>query len=214
MRNFVLACLLLFGAAACNDSQPGTPGTPPAAEVPAAPTSPYGHTPPGAPLTNIGAVPARGAPLAPALQGQDEDGDNFDLAALRGKRVLLVFYRTATCGLCVQQLRSLASTTEAYERLGAEIVALTSDPPEVNRRTAELLELDFPIISIDQNTMAAWGIWPAGSKRPNPAAFIIDQEGRLRFIQIGKTAADRASDVTLVFNLRSLDHPDSGDDAT
>lgn len=212
MRILVPVCLLLLGAAACDDSRSGREGVPPAG-VPAPPVAPGGNYPPDAPLTNIGAIAARAAPLAPALQGVDEDGNTFDLAELRGKRVLLVFYRTADCGLCVQQLRSLASTAEAFDRLGAEVIALTSDPPDVNRRTAERLELDFPIISIDRNTMATWGIWPAESRRPHPASFIIDQEGRLRFIQIGRTEADRASNVTLVFNLRSLDQTANGDDA-
>lgn len=214
MRKFVPALFILVGAAACDDRGNGTAGVPPGAGMPAPPTSSYGNLPPGVPLTDLGAIPAHAAPLAPVLQGRDEDGNTFDLAELRGKRVILVFYRTAACGLCVQQLRGLASAADAFDQLGAEIVALTSDPPEANRRTAELLELDFPVVSIDRNTMAAWGIWPDGAARPHPASYIVDQDGRLRYIQIGRTEADRATNVTLVFNLRALDNAVSGDDAT
>lgn len=213
MRKIVPVHLLLLGLVACTNFQAGEESAPPAAEVPANLAAPSGLSPTHANLSSTGVTDSRTAPVAPPLQGTDADGKSFNLAELRGKRVLLIFYRSAYCGLCMQQLQQLATAADAYGHLDARIVALTGDPPELNRRTADLLKLDFPIISVDQNTMTRWGILPTGATQPRPAAFIIDQSGRLRFIQIGKTAADRASDVTLVFALRSLDHPAPRSDA-
>lgn len=207
MRKIVPVHLLLLGIVACIDLKPEEESVPPVAEVPADLLAPGGLRPTKVGLNATDLTATRAAPMAPVLQGTDTEGKPFNLTELRGKRVLLVFYRSAYCGLCMQQLRELAAAADAYDHLDTEIVALTGDPPELNRRTADLLKVKFPIISVDQNTMSRWGIWPTGVKQPRPAAFIVDRSGRLRFIQIGKTAADRASDVTLVFTLRTLDHP-------
>jgi peroxiredoxin len=145
------------------------------------------------------------APPAPPLLGTLPDGKDFNLRELRGERVLLVFYRSASCGLCIQQLRHLAAAAEAYDHLDTRILAITADPPELNQRTAKLLDLDFPIVSVDHATLTRWGLWPEGERTPHPGAFIIDEKGGLLFEQIGRTAADRTSDATLVFTLRSID---------
>jgi peroxiredoxin len=149
-----------------------------------------------------------GAPqLAPPLRGTLADGKSFDLQELRGDRVVLIFYRSAYCGLCTQQLRRVAEDHKAYERLHTRIVAATTDPPELIGRTAQLLDIDFPIVSVDRATMTGWGIWPDGARHPRPATFILDESGGILFQQVGKTAADRTSDATLVFTLRSFDAP-------
>lgn len=209
MRRLIPAAILI-GIVACRGPHSDEGGAEPAAEMPGAAGAAAAPTL-GPHLATAGAISARSAPPAPPLRGRGEDEGAFDLAELRGRRVLLIFYRSATCGLCIQQLKNLSEAAEAYDKFDAEIIALTADPPEVNRRTAEILELGFPIVSVDIDTMVSWGVWPAGSTRPHPAAFIIDEEGRIRFVQVGRTAADRASDVTLIFNLRSLDQSATDD---
>ncbi len=159
---------------------------------------------------NLSAWAGSAATPALPLPGTLQDGKAFDLHDLRGDRVVLIFYRSASCGLCLQQLRTLARDSKAYDRLRARIVAITTDPPEVNRRTAKLLDLEFPIVSVDHATLTRWGIWPDGERNPRPAAFIIDEKGGILFGRIGRTAADRTSDATLVFTLRSIDAPHPG----
>lgn len=146
------------------------------------------------------------APAAP-LRGTLADGKSFDLRDLRGDRVVLIFFRSASCGLCVLQLKTLARDMEAYDRLDVRVVAITTDPPETNRRTREELELGFPIVSVDQATLTAWGVWQPGERGPRPAAFIIDESGAVLYGRVGTTAADRTSDATLVFTIRSFDSP-------
>lgn len=142
---------------------------------------------------------------APSLQGTLTDGKSFSLQELHGKRVVLIFYRSATCGLCIQQLSTLADDQKAYRRLHTQIVAVTTDPPAVNQRTVRLLDLEFPVVSVDQATLRRWGVWPDGGRNPHPATFIIDEQGNVLFNQIGRSAADRLSDAALIFTLTSLD---------
>jgi peroxiredoxin len=190
MRNLGRLSLLLVGVVACTTQHSGN------RSAPASATNP---------------TPALAA--APPLLGTLEDGKSFDLRELNGKRVVLIFYRSATCGLCTQQLHSLATHQKAYRRLHARLVALTTDPPELNQRTARLLDLDFPIVSVDQATLERWGIWPHSERNPWPAAFILDEDGTVIFRHIGQSAADRASDATLIFTLRSIEQPGARNEA-
>lgn len=185
MRKVRPVYLLVVGIVACTEKTPSSHET-----------------------TSGGAAPVVRA--APALHGTLVDGKSFDLHDLRGDRVVLVFYRSASCGLCLQQLATLARDKEAYDRLDARVVAITTDPPETNRRTAEELDLNFPIVSVDRNTLMKWGVWPPGERSPRPATFIVDEGGGIRYARVGRTAADRVSDATLVFTIRSFDSPRTG----
>jgi peroxiredoxin len=58
---------------------------------------------------------------------------------------------------------------------------------------------------VDQATLTRWGAWPPERRRPQPATFIIDERGNILYHKIGASAADRLSDIAIVFTLRSLD---------
>jgi len=147
---------------------------------------------------------------APPLLGILPNGKEFDLESRRGKWLVLVFYRSASCGLCIQQLEHLERDKEAYDHLGVEVLAVTADPPATNEWVTEEYDLGFPIISVDRETLAEWGVWQPDERRPRPAAFIIDERGEILYHQIGETAADRASDATLVFAIRALEASSKG----
>jgi peroxiredoxin len=179
MRKLGPVLLLLLGAVACGTDDPG-------AQV-------------------ARAEPIPPSTSAPPLNGTRSDGESFDLRELHGKRVLLIFYRSAGCGLCLQQLSALAADHKAYHDLDTKIIAVTADPPEINRKTADLLDQRFPIITVDHATLTRWGAWSPERRSPQPATFIIDERGNVLYQKIGASAADRLSDVAIVFTLRSLD---------
>ncbi|HEX7090716.1 MAG TPA: peroxiredoxin family protein [Longimicrobiales bacterium] len=137
-------------------------------------------------------------PLAPELRGIDSRGGSFSLEALRGGAVVLVFYRSDACPLCRERLAALGAHREAYESVGARVVAITPDPPDVAQRTAAELGLSLPVVSVDRAVLERWGIWPPAEPAPRPAAVVIDRDGRIRFRHLGRTAADRASDLQLL----------------
>lgn len=145
-----------------------------------------------------------GPPVAPALTGTVAGGGDFSLEELRGSPVVLVFYRGAYCGLCLRRLQALEEHKDAYDELDAKIVAATPDSPETAERTADELDLDFPIVSVTREVAERWGVWPAGENVPRPATFVLDQHGRIRFRHIGQTAADRVSDIELLGRIRAL----------
>lgn len=151
-----------------------------------------------------GGSAAQAVTPAPPLEGIRAGGGEFTLADLRGEPVVLVFYRGVFCGLCQQRLRQLETHRKAYERLGARVVAVTLDDPELAETTRDELELDLTIVSAEPDVFAAWGLWAEGERWPRPGEFVLDAEGRVRFAHVGLNASDSVSDVVLQGALAAL----------
>jgi thiol-disulfide isomerase/thioredoxin len=63
---------------------------------------------------------------APAIQGTDLDGKNFDLADSRGKVVLVVFWAT-WCVPCAAEVAALREVADTYRGKGFQVVSVNVD---------------------------------------------------------------------------------------
>jgi len=132
---------------------------------------------------------------APPLRGRLPDGGSFSLESERGSTTVAVFVLGADCGLCREQLRRLQEHHADYQAAGAEVVAVTPDPPASNAALSRRLGLAFPLVSADSAAAAAWGV-------RQPATFLVDGEGRVRWRYLGRSAADRVPDEAVLAVLR------------
>jgi len=64
---------------------------------------------------------------APELVLKDQDGNAFDLASLRGRRVLLSFHPLAFTGVCTKQMKALERSMDRFERAGVVPVGISVD---------------------------------------------------------------------------------------
>jgi mycoredoxin-dependent peroxiredoxin len=149
-----------------------------------------------------GSIPAAAVEGVPALTGQRAGGGSFNVAELRGAPAVLVFYRGAHCPLCMQRLEALGRRARAYDRLGAAVVAITMDPPDVAGNTARELGIDVPIVSVDVQVLRDWGMIGPRPGPPLPGEFVLDENGAIVFAHRGRTAADYVGDVELLGVLR------------
>jgi peroxiredoxin len=142
--------------------------------------------------------------LAPSLTGKSLDGAEFSLDRRRKEPVVLVFYRSASCGLCRVQLAELERHLPSYRELGVRPVAVTLDSPETGR---EMLEgtPGFDIVSVDTATFESWGALDPESGVPLPLTYILDANGIIRFRYRGRNASDRVRDAELLTVLQTLD---------
>lgn len=142
--------------------------------------------------------------LAPELQGRAEGGAAFRIEELRGTPTVVVFYRGGYCGLCRERLRELQDNLAAYGRAGAEVVAVTPDPPDAAARTATELALAYRVVSADSAALERWELLGEGSA-PLPSTVLLDRSGVIRYRHVGRHAADRARDVEVFAVLAALE---------
>lgn len=72
----------------------------------------------------------------------------FDLAALRGKTVLLYFQEGVMCQPCWDQIKDVENNLGEFRGLGIDqIVSITTDPADVLQKKSAAEGLDTPVLS-------------------------------------------------------------------
>ena len=66
----------------------------------------------------------------------------------------LTFYRGGWCAYCSAYLADLQQALPAFRAAGAELVAISPQTPAFTASTAEKLEIDYPVLSDRDNTIA------------------------------------------------------------
>ncbi len=86
--------------------------------------------------------------LAPAIQLQSTNRSTFDLAALRGKTVLLFFQEGIACESCWTQIKDIESNMQQFQALGIDtMVSITSDPLDALTQKVVDEGISTPILS-------------------------------------------------------------------
>jgi cytochrome c biogenesis protein CcmG/thiol:disulfide interchange protein DsbE len=147
------------------------------------------------PVVPTGLLPLDGRP-APALKLADMDGNVTDLEKLRGSWVLVHFW-ASWCGPCKKEMPTL-------QRMSAQVPATDLRVLLIN--TAETDDEVFtflPAVAPDMTTLLdrdgkATERW---QPRGLPSSFLVDPQGRLRYLALGGRVWDAAGYVAF---LRSL----------
>jgi cytochrome c biogenesis protein CcmG, thiol:disulfide interchange protein DsbE len=112
---------------------------------------------------------------APPLKGTLLSGDRFDLAAYRGKVVLVNFY-SSFCRHCALEIGSVETYRDDMRERGFEVLVIAVDRAQDRDRVAHALgtyNLQGAMVS---------DLEESGFERsyPTPTAFVIDREGIVR----------------------------------
>ena len=92
---------------------------------------------------------------APDFTLPDQSGNLVSLSAmLRRGPVVLTFFRGGWCPFCMISLRALAKAYPALRRHGAEVLAISPQPPRQSALMAESSVLPFPVLSDHDNQVA------------------------------------------------------------
>lgn len=187
----------------------------PAVPVPAKPV-PAAPVPAGPVVARSDGPCVQGAPAladcgpAPALTGIDSwlntpDNRPLDLAALRGKVVLVDFW-TYSCINCQRTLPHLEAWSRAYADAGLVVIGVHSPefafervPSNVAAQTAAL-GVQYPV-ALDNH----YGTWNAYHNRFWPAEYLIDATGTIRHYRFGEGGYEDTE--RLLRQLLSTVHP-------
>ena len=90
---------------------------------------------------------------APDFTLKDQNGNDVTLSALRGKPVVIVFYPFTFTGVCQGELCEIRDDPSAFERAGAQVLAISCDTRHAQRVWAEQQGFTFPVLS---------DFWPHG----------------------------------------------------
>ena len=116
---------------------------------------------------------------APPLHGLLLDGKPFLMAAKPAQPVLVHFWAT-WCPICRAEQGSIESL--ARDNPNVITVAMQSGNNSVVQQYIREQGVSFPVINdADNQISATWGV------RGVPASFIIDTDGKIRYVEIGYT---------------------------
>ncbi|MBU0752950.1 MAG: TlpA family protein disulfide reductase [Gammaproteobacteria bacterium] len=143
-------------------------------------------------MTAMSAVPP-----APTLRLADADGRSVDLAAYRGRVVLVNFWAT-WCPPCRKEFPSLARVKKLFKPAEFEVLAVNvgEDPDTVFSFAGNA---EFPLLfDRDSKAMAAWPV------KGLPTTLLVDRQGRIAYRAVGGREFD---DPDIVAAIRQLLKP-------
>lgn len=128
---------------------------------------------------------------APALAAAELDGHDFNLAALRGKVVIVNFWAT-WCEPCRQEMPALDAFYRQYHNQGVDMIGISADRPRDRSDVSKVAKtIAYPVAMLRDTTQNGFGM--PGSL---PTTYVIDTSGVVR--------AEMTPDKTLVTK-QSLD---------
>jgi len=156
---------------------------------------------------------------APAFSGTDNNGKKVELNKLLKdhKAVVLFFYRGQWCPYCNKHIKELQDSLHLLTDKGAYVVGVTPETAENIDKTIEKTHASFSIIQdkgysimkaydvnyvMDDKTVGQYKKWHvdldeingnADHVLPVPATYVIDNTGKITFVQFDKDYRNRAS---------------------
>jgi peroxiredoxin len=117
---------------------------------------------------------------APDFTLKNAQGDEVTLSSFRGQPVVLVFYPFTFTGVCEGELCEIRDDPSAYERAGAQVLAISCDTRHAQRIWSEQQGYTFPLLSDfwpHGEVAKAYGVFNEALGCANRATFVLDAEG-------------------------------------
>lgn len=121
---------------------------------------------------------------APDFKLPGSDGKTYKLADFRGKKlVVLAWFPKAFTGGCTRECRAFAESAPLYADLPVAYFTASVDTPEENKRFAESLGAEYPILSDPEKEVArAYGVVDEDRPLPQRWTYIIGLDGKILHI--------------------------------
>lgn len=158
-----LAAVVVVGG--CSRREPSTTAQQPAA----------------APVEAVVAKAPPGRP-APAWKLMDVDGKPVSLSQFRGKVVILDFWAT-WCPPCRTEIPGYIALQKKYGSEGLAVIGVSVDtegPAPVKKFMVDM-GMNYPVVMADDDIQSAYG-----PLQGYPTTFIIDREGQIRDMKLGR----------------------------
>ena len=139
---------------------------------------------------------------APAFRLKADDGNEIDLAALRGRPVVLYFFPKALTPGCITEASEFRDTKKQFDKTGAVILGCSADSVQMQSKFRDKQKLNFALLSDPEfDAIEAYGARRMkmflgksflGIVR---STFLVDREGRIAKIWDKVHAKGHAAEV-------------------
>ncbi|MAY84743.1 MAG: thioredoxin-dependent thiol peroxidase [Flavobacteriales bacterium] len=127
--------------------------------------------------------------LAPEIKAKDQNGEDFELSNLKGKKVVLYFYPKDNTPGCTKQACNLRDNYAELKNAGYEVVGVSADSQKKHQGFISKYDLPFTLLA-DENkevieSYEAWGKKKFMGKEYMGIirkTFVIDEEGKIEQI--------------------------------
>ena len=139
---------------------------------------------------------------APAFRLKADDGNEIDLAALRGRPVVLYFFPKALTPGCITEAGEFRDAKKQFDKTGAVILGCSADSVQMQSKFRDKQKLNFSLLSDPEfDAIEAYGARRMklflgksflGIVR---STFLVDREGRIAKIWDKVHAKGHAAEV-------------------
>lgn len=141
---------------------------------------------------------------APDFTLQASDGKTYKLSSFRGKQaVVIAWFPKAFTGGCTAECKSLRENGDQIGNSGAALFAASVDDVATNKKFAESLGLDYPILSDPSKATAkAFGVLNPANNLAQRWTFFIGKDGKV--LAIDQSVQPSSHGTTVATKLKSL----------
>jgi thioredoxin-dependent peroxiredoxin len=147
---------------------------------------------------------------APNFSLQGTDGKTYRLSDFKGKKpVVIAWFPKAFTPGCIAECKSLGSHGEELRKFDVAYFTASCDDVDTNKKFAQSLELDYPILSDPtRETAKAYGLITGDRKVANRVTFYIGKDGKILLVDDKVTTGTHGTDVAA--KLKELGIPAKG----
>jgi peroxiredoxin len=114
------------------------------------------------------------------------------LSSLRGKSVILAFYPADWSGGCTKEVCTLRDTFAELAKLDATVLGISGDYVFSHHEWAKYHKLQFPLLSDHDHKVARiYGSYDEASGFNKRTVFLIDKQGRIRYVNLAFRAGNK-----------------------
>jgi peroxiredoxin Q/BCP len=148
-------------------------------------------------LGGASADPLKEGEAAPEFALKGSDGKTHKLSDYKGKKaVVLAWYPKAFTPGCTTECKSMRAHSADLKKLDAVYFAVSCDTPEQNKKFAESLDADYPILSDPTcETAKAYGVLPPEKKTASRVTFYIGKDGKILYMDNKVKTASHGADI-------------------
>jgi peroxiredoxin Q/BCP len=134
---------------------------------------------------------------APDFELTGSDGKTYRLSDFNGKQaVVIAWFPKAFTGGCTKECKSFRDQGEAIRKYDVAYFTASVDPVEKNKKFAESLELDYPILSDPgKSTATAYGVVNETRMFPYRWTYYIGENGKILHIDREVNAGNHGKDL-------------------